>query len=165
VTGWSKSDYEKGLTKKMSIKIKKCPATDNKEELLVAIAMHISDVQKGCAVIANKIIEAGINHDNTKMTIADVDIFMEERESGNYNNWLKSHRNNNRHHFHQLDNCPDDYNLVDVIESIVDCVTAIKARKGQTVKMATDYISPELLAKAFKTTIEMLENEIIVEND
>ena len=51
----------------MSIKIKKCPATDSREELLIAIAMHISDVQKGCAFIANKIIEAGLNHDNTRL--------------------------------------------------------------------------------------------------
>ena len=51
----------------MSIKIKKCPATNSKEDYLIAIAMHISDVQKGCAFIANKIIEAGINHDNTRL--------------------------------------------------------------------------------------------------
>ena len=150
----------------MSIKIKKCPAVDSKEELLIAIAMHKSDVQKGCAFIANKIIEAGINHDNTKMTAVDVNIFMEERESGKLeSNWLKSHRKNNRHHFHQLDNCPDDYNLIDVIEALVDCTVAIKARRGQTAKMSPDFISPELLAKAFKNTLEMLENEIMVEDD
>ena len=150
----------------MSMKINKCPLTDSKEELLIAIAMHISDVQKGCAFIANKIIEAGINHDNTKMTAADIDIFIEEGNTGinlKDSPWLKSHRNNNRHHFHQIENCPDDYNLIDVIESLVDCVMAVKARKGQTVKMDTDFISSELLAKAFKNTIEMLETEIIVE--
>ena len=130
---------------------------------------HINDVQKGCAFIANKIIEAGIKHDNTKMTMADVDIFIEERELGMLNykdsNWLKSHRNNNRHHFHSLDNCPDDYNLIDIIEALVDCTVAIKARRGQTAKMSSDFINPELLGKAFKNTLEMLENEIIIENN
>ena len=154
----------------MSIKIKKCLYGEKhaKEDLLIAIAMHISDVQKGCAFIAGKIIEAGIQHDKTKMTTADIDIFIEEGESGialKDSNWLKSHRNNNRHHFHQLDNCPDDYNLIDVIEALVDCTMAIKARRGQAAKMSADFISPELLAKAFKNTVEMLENEIILEEE
>ena len=104
--------------------------------------------------------------DNTKMTKVDIDIFIEERKLGKLdNNWLKSHRNNNRHHFHQLDSCPDDYNLIDIIEALVDCTVAIKARRGQTAKMSSDFINPELLGKAFKNTLEMLENEIIIENN
>ena len=143
-------------------------ATDEeiKDSELYGSYMHIQDVQKGCAFIANKIIEAGIKHDNTKMTTDSVNLKIEEHHAGTSSidsEWLKSHRKNNRHHYHQLDLCPDDYNLIDVIESLVDCVMAVKARRGQTAKMSTDYIKPELLAKALKNTIEMLENEIIVE--
>jgi len=157
----------------MSIQIKKCPTADKmvndetyKEDLLIAIALHSNDVQKGCAFIANKIIEAGINHDYTK--IPTVDEYIEERKSGigiKEGKWYQAHINNERHHFHQLDKCPDDYNLIDVIEAIVDCTMAAKARNGQMIKMNTDFISPELLVKAFKNTVEMLENEIIVENE
>jgi len=159
----------------MSIIIKKPPAIDEeatdemfKEFAFSANYMHIKDVQKGCAFIANKIIEAGINHDDTKMTVADIDILIEERNAGvsfKDSKWHKSHISNNRHHYHQLENCPDDFNLIDVIESLVDCTMAIKARRGQAFKMPPDFISPELLAKAFKNTLEMLENEIIVENN
>jgi hypothetical protein len=159
----------------MSIIIKKAPTFDEtatneefKDFQFSGTYMHITDVQKGCLFIANKIIEAGIKHDDTKMTMVDVDILVEERTADiefKNSNWHKSHIKNNRHHFHQLDECPDDYNLIDVIESLVDCVMAVKARRGQTAKMSTNYINPELLAKAFKNTIEMLENEIIVEDE
>jgi hypothetical protein len=157
----------------MSIKIKKSPLIGKtvndesyKEDLLIAIAMHSTDVQKGCAFIANKIIEAGINHDYTK--IPTVDEYIEEQKSGiehKAGKWYPAHINTERHHFHQLDKCPDDYNLIDVIEALVDCTMAAKARNGQTIKMNTDFISPELLAKAFKNTVEMIESEIVVENE
>ena len=145
----------------MSIKIKKCPATDSKEDLLTAIAMHINDVQKGCAFMANKIIEAGINHDYTK--IPTIDEFMEEFKSGielKTGKRYPAHINNERHHFYSLDKCPDDVNLIDVIEALVDCAMAARARIGQMTKIS---IRPELLAKAFKNTVEMLDNEIIIE--
>ena len=158
----------------MSIKIKKTgyisgTLTDevHKEITYSGTYIHIKDVQKGCAFIANKIIEAGINHDDTKMTIDNVNFAIEEGKTGisvKDGEWYKSHIENNRHHFYQHDNL-DDCNLIDVIEAIVDCVMAAKARRGQSVKMSTDFISPELLAKAFKNTVEMLENEIIVEDE
>jgi hypothetical protein len=159
----------------MSIKIKKAPfmvkddtITDEirKEHQFSGTYMHIKDVQKGCAFFANKMIEAGINHDDTKMTAADVISSIEDDKNCvkfREGNWYKSHINNNRHHFYKLENCPFDYNLIDVMEAIVDCVMAGKARKGQTAKMGVNFIKPEMLAIAFKNTIEMLENEIIVE--
>ena len=119
--------------------------------------MHIQDVQKGCAFIANKIIEAGIKHDDAKMTADSVNTKIEEHRAGvshTDSEWLKSHRKNSRHHWHQLEHCPDDFNLIDVMESLIDCVMAVKARKGQTAKMSTDYISSDLLAKTFKTLLK-----------
>ena len=154
----------------MSIQIKKSHSYDetankelNKENTLIDIAMHINDVQKGCAFIANKIIEAGINHDCTK--IPTIDEFMEEFNSGidlRTGKWYPAHINNERHHFYSLDKCPDDVNLIDVIEALVDCTMAARARIGSMTNIS---ISPELLAKAFKNTVEMLDNEIIFEND
>jgi len=152
----------------MAIKIKKCITaykTGNnesvKEDTLIDIAMHINDVQKGCAFIANKIIEAGINHDCTK--IPTIDEFMEELKSGSdlrTGKWYPEHINNERHHFYSRDKCHDDINLIDVIEALVDCAMAARARLGHMTELS---ISPELLSKAFKNTVEMLDNEIMVE--
>ena len=150
----------------MSIKIKRCPVADKtanneaatKEDYLIAIAMHINDVQKGCAFLANKIIEAGINHDYTK--IPTIDDFMEESQSGKGTKWYQAHINNERHHLSVK--CPDDVTLIDVIEKLVDCTMAATARKGY---MTEDIISDEILQKAYKNTIEMLKREVVIEND
>ena len=150
----------------MSIKIKKCPFTADKaannevtkEDYLIAIPMHINDVQKGCAFIANKIIEAGINHDYTK--IPTIDDFMEEPQFGKETKWYQAHINNERHHLNVR--CPDDVTLIDVIEKLVDCTMAAIARKGY---MTEDIISDEILQKAYKNTVEMLKREIIIEDD
>ena len=147
----------------MSIKIKKCPATETKEELLISHALHISDVQKGCAFIANKIIEAGINHDHTKNFY--IDDFIEENiaaKSGDEfraSKWYQTHITKERHHLNAK--CPDDVNLIDVIESLIDCVMASSARGGE----GKFYISDEILQKAYQNTVEMLQKEIILEND
>jgi len=155
----------------MSIKIKKCPAAyieePTKEDLLVSIAMHINDVQKGCAFIANKIIEAGINHDHTK--IPTIGEYMEEyatKRGAEFRagKWYQAHITNERHHSN--DRCPDDVNLIDVIELLIDCTMAAMARRGNVRSTETsDFISIGILEKAFKNTVEMLESEIIVENE
>ena len=149
----------------MSIKIKKCPTADSKEELLIAIAMHKSDVQKGCAFIANKIIEAGIKHDYSK--IPTIDEYMAEHKSGitiSEGKWHKKHITEERHHLKER--CPDDVNLIDVIELLTDCTMAAIARRGNLrTTETTDFISIDILEKAFKNTVEMLKTEIILEND
>ena len=156
----------------MSIKIKQFqPSPDKtalsewaKEELLISLAMHKSDVQKGCAFIANKIIEAGINHDYTKISLFDD--FMEDNvnlDDFKSGKWYQAHLNQERHHLNKK--CPDDVNLIDIIEMLVDCTATIIARKGvmRVGLTAGDFISDEILSKAFINTVEMLKNEIILE--
>ena len=151
----------------MSIKIKKCLTADKtvhdesyKKDLLIAIAGHINDVQKGCAFIANKLIEAGINHDYTK--IPTVDEYIEECKSGveiNKGEWYQTHINKERHH---LNNCSDDVTLIDVIECLVDCVMAGMARNGHYREGPMDIA---ILQKAYLNTAKMLKSEIIIEDD
>jgi hypothetical protein len=146
----------------MSIKIKKLSSyitkTDIKEatkdEILMSSAIHINDVQRGCSFIANKIIEAGINHDHTKITL--IDKFFDD-ETGRYKG-VEAHTLIERHH--QIKGqCPDDVTLVDIIEFMVDVVMAATARKG---RVSDEPISDEILQKAYKNTFEMIKNEIIL---
>ena len=153
----------------MNIKIRKFQTDHSslkewtREDFLISLAMHVSDVQKGCAFIANKIIEAGINHDYTKISL--IDYFMEDNEKlagveFKAGKWGQAHINNERHHLN--DKCPDDVTLIDVIEMLVDCTTASMARSGQPAEVT---VSDEILRKAFQNTIEMLNKEIVLEND
>ena len=132
----------------------------SKEELLKSSAQHISDVQKGMAFMAGKLIEAGTCHDHTKLTGID-DLFesYSKKLTGNdfkAEKWYQSHLTE-RHHL--LDRCPDDVTLIDVIERIVDITMAGMARSGF---VYDDEIPNEILQKAFKNTLELLKTNIEV---
>lgn len=71
--------------------------------------------------------------------------------------WYQLHINTERHHL--LSRCPDDVNLLDVIEMIVDCVCAGKTRSG---KVRDLEISQEILNKALKNTVKMVDEMTVV---
>ena len=154
----------------MGIHIKKDPVGErylspelSKDDYLISNIMHISDVQKGCAFIANKIIEAGIKHDYTKITL--IDEFMDDavtipRAEFSKGEWFQAHVSGERHHLNNY--CPDDVTLIDVIEKLVDVTMSAMARKG---KMRPDIISDAILQKAYQNTIEMLKKEIVIDDD
>ena len=150
----------------MSIKIKKCPTVESKEDYLVVQAMHVSDVQKGCAFIANKIIEAGINHDYSKIPLLDDyiknNIAAKSGDEIKASEWYQTHIIKERHHLNAK--CPDDVNLIDVVEMLVDCVTAAIARKGYMPEPEAFNIDGKILQQAYKNTVELLGKEIILEN-
>ena len=133
----------------------------SKGELLKSSVQHISDVQKGMAFMAGKLIEAGACHDNTKLS--GIDDFFEsyaKKLTGNAfksEKWYQTHLTE-RHHL--LDRCPEDVNLIDVIERIVDITMAGMARSGT---VYDSEITDEILQKAFKNTLELLKVNIEVE--
>ena len=60
---------------------------------------------------------------------------------------------------HLLDRCPDDVNLIDVLERIADISMAGMARSGV---VYDDELDPEILTKAFKNTLKLMINQIVV---
>ncbi len=75
-------------------------------------------------------------------------------------NWWKIHQTKERHHLN--DHCPDDVNLIDVMEMLCDCVCAGKARTGNVYPIN---ISPDILEKAVANTQKLLEENISVEKE
>ena len=69
------------------------------------------------------------------------------------------HITKERHHI--LSHCPDDVNLIDVLEMISDCCCAGLARQG-FVREVT--IPPDILMNAFKNTVELIKHNIKVED-
>lgn len=65
-----------------------------------------------------------------------------------------------RHHLGVF--CPDDVNLIDVIEMLCDCVVAGKARSGDVYDIN---ISDTILQKAVKNTVEILKMCVVVEGE
>lgn len=140
------------------------------EEFHDANESHIDDVKRVMFMLSNECTRKGWEHDFTK--------FSREREfysdflktitddpsiPGAFNfeegDWYKMHVAAERHHLDK--SVPEDVNLLDVIEMIVDRVCAAKARGG-----SYDYnISDYLLQRAYFNTYELINSMTEVEGE
>lgn len=152
------------------IEIKKNPNGDTRtapkgitfEQFQEANDMHIDDVREVMHALSRFIDMAGRNHDFTKksrerMFYRD---FVDTQENGaDFVNgeWYQLHVKAERHHL--LSNCPDDVNLIDVLEMIADCTCAGLARSGEIRDLEID---TEILNRAVKNTAELIKNMVTV---
>lgn len=132
------------------------------EQFQEANSMHINDVQAVMRRLATKVSNAGCSHDFTKLS--DEKSFYEDFLSAMNNGtnfvegeWYRMHINMERHHL--LSRCPDDVNLIDVLEMIADCVCAGLTRSGEVRDLE---ISADILERAVKNTVKMITDEILV---
>ena len=70
------------------------------------------------------------------------------------------HCQTERHHLNE--HCPDDVNLIDVIEMICDCVCAGMARSGSVYPVT---ISSEILQKAVENTVNMCIESVVLTDE
>lgn len=118
---------------------------------------HRQDVYRMMSEIAEDIESAGRAHDHTKTEDDNGSLFyrefcntLEGKMNFEEGQWYKMHCKKERHHLNK--HCPEDVNLIDVIEMICDCVCAGMARSGSVYPIE---ISSETLQKAVKNTAEM----------
>ena len=131
----------------------------SKQQLLESSIQHKGDILLGMNYFANALQMRAINHDNDKLTAINhfhSDFLTGFKETG----WWDNHRKITRHHLLQADGVPEDVNLIDVIEMIVDCVMAGMGRSGSVYPLD---IAPEIVMKAFVNTAELLKMQITVE--
>lgn len=152
------------------IRIKKNPNGDTRtapsgitfKQFQEANDMHINNVEEVMWEIANLVEKAGELHDCTKksqerMFYRD---FVNTQENGaDFVNgeWYQLHVNAERHHL--LSNCPDDVNLIDVLEMVADCTCAGLARSGEIRDLE---INSEILDRAVKNTAELIKSMVEV---
>ena len=128
------------------------------DEFREANAEHRSDVSRMMSGIANCIEKAGRNHDDTKVVEPERSLFYRElcaKIEGKINSftdgeWYPMHCKTERHHLNE--HCPEDVNLIDVLEMICDCVCAGMARSGSVYHVT---IPNEILQKAVENTVNM----------
>ena len=153
------------------IKIKKNPNGDTRtapknvsfEEFQKANDMHISDVNHVMEFLSNSVRFRGVLHDHTKISQEKLfyDNFLSTMNHGTdftKDEWYQKHIKEERHHL--LANCPDDVNLIDVLEMIVDCTCAGLARSGEVRPME---INDDILHKAIDNTVELIKSIVEVE--
>lgn len=132
------------------------------EQFQEANDQHISDVARVMKAISHCLKANGRKHDFTKIMDGEGfyrDFLATKNDGADFESseWYQFHINTERHHLWAR--CPEDVNLLDVIEMIVDCVCAGKTRSGQVRDIE---ISPEILEKAFKNTVEMVDDMTVV---
>lgn len=132
------------------------------EDTLIADTIsHQSDVREAILFVGEKLNERGAFHDMDKlenMKQFHADYCNDFKDS----KWWKGHRNTQRHHFKDADKRFEDLDLIDVIETICDCVVAGKARSGTVYPIV---FKAEDLMLAVENTVKMLERNIEVGNE
>lgn len=125
--------------------------------------MHSEDVENMMEVIAGEMRDAGRIHDFTKRKEPHRSLFYRElcaTIEGKMNfvedgKWYRMHCETERHHLNEY--CPEDVNLIDVLEMICDCVCAGMARTGDFKPVE---ISPEILQRAVENTAKMCADAV-----
>lgn len=132
------------------------------EQFQEANDMHIEDVKAVMYELSRIIDKTGENHDCTKksqerMFYRNFLSTMNEGTDFVNDEWYQLHIKAERHHL--LSNCPDDVNLIDVLEMISDCVCAGMARSGEIRDLEID---SDILNRAVQNTAKMIKEMIKV---
>lgn len=156
----------------MPIYIKKNPNGDTRtapknvtyEQFQKANNIHMMDVEKVMWYLGHLVTRAGYAHDYTKKSAEPQfykDFLSTMNEGTNFveGEWYQHHINTERHHL--LSRCPDDVDLLDVLEMIADCVCAGMARSGEVRDLE---ISTDILEKAVQNTVKLIADNIVVED-
>lgn len=151
------------------IKILKTPNADtrslkklDKELVYKDTINHIKAVSDVMNELSKEMIKKGIQHDYTKIG-EHYDEFFEALSSGLKNEefyklpWWKKHSTMERHHLNS--HVPEDVNLLDVIEMIVDVSCAGLARTGEVFPTEFD---EKMVMKAVENTLKLVQKNIEV---
>ena len=130
--------------------------------------LHRRDVDAMMNEIGIAIKERGNMHDITKIEEPHRSLFYRELcakieckiNSFTDGEWYPMHCKTERHHLNE--HCPDDVNLIDVIEMICDCVCAGSARSGNVYPIK---IPSEILQKAVQNTEKMCVDMVEIETE
>ncbi len=132
------------------------------EQFQEANDMHIDDVKAVMWELSKMVDRTGENHDCTKKSQERMffrDFLSTMNDGADFVNgeWYQLHVKAERHHL--LSHCPDDVNLIDVLEMIADCVCAGMARSGEIRDLEID---TDVLNRAVKNTAELIKGMIAV---
>ena len=130
-----------------------------KDDLMRDTLSHIGDVRNVGYWISEKLQDQLTEHDYTKIDYIDefYHDFIEQLNSKEAHfkemPWFKNRHMTERHHLN--DSVPEDVNLLDVLEMVIDCTVAGLARSGNVYPIT---ISPEVLQKAVENTSNLIIN-------
>ena len=150
-----------------SIEISKSPTADTRTcevsevgiyQLRESSKHHIEDVRKGINFFKGLMDEAASKHDWDKLE--DLEGFYKDfKNDFKTDAWYQNHLKVNRHHLMSEEGVPEDVNLIDVMEMVVDCVMAGLSRSGDVYDLE---VSSDVLQKSLKNTVDLLKSVVKV---
>ena len=137
----------------------------SREEFNDANERHIEDVKNLTMSFCDEMLKRISQHDWTKMSEPYATMFYDNmkaniedgKEPFTDMEWYKLHVSTERHHLN--DRVPDDVDLIDVVERLVDCVSAGMARSGSVYDVT---VPDDVLQKAVANTVKKLIDAVIV---
>lgn len=153
------------ITKNPNGDTRTAPKNITFEQFQDANDMHIEDVKAVMYELSRMVDSAGEHHDCTKksqerMFYRNFVSTMNDGTDFVSDEWYRLHVVAERHHL--LCYCPEDVNLIDVLEMIADCVCAELSRSGEVRGLE---INSEILNKAAKNTAELVKTMIVVKDN
>jgi len=153
------------------IKIKRNPNGDSRtvtkpasfSDFHKANVDHIKDVNAVMKALASRLRAQGKIHDNTKLKYENefyenyLDDIINKKDFVS-NTWYQKHIHEEKHH--PFSYCHEDINLLDIIETIVDCTCAGKARSGEIRPLE---FNEKILKKAVTNTVKLIDEMTEVE--
>ena len=139
---------------------------NSKEQLLRDTNQHRQDVGKVLGELSLYLFERGVAHDWSKLAFFEQfsQDTLERQDTPDFKSrpWYKIHTTEERHHVNA--NVPEDVDLIDLLEMIVDCVVAGKTRSGE---VNNDFLilKDNILDDAYWNTVKKITDIVIVENE
>lgn len=127
-----------------------------KKDLHLDTLKHLKDVQSVLILISIELQKQGIRHDYTKIDYLD-DFYkdwVEGSEGFTDKKWYQRHISEERHHSNNY--LHEDFNLLDLLEEIVDKICAGKGRTGK-INMEYFKYSNDVLQLALNNTISLID--------
>lgn len=139
-----------------------------REEFNKANESHIDDVKRLTKSFCDEMLERISRHDWTKVSEPLATTFYNDMKAnikdgkGPFTDmeWYKLHVNAERHHLN--DRVPVDVDLIDVVERLVDCVSAGMARSGSVYDVT---VPDDVLRMAVANTVLKMINAVEVVNE
>lgn len=137
---------------------------NSKEQLLRDTNQHRQDVGKVLGELSLYLFERGVAHDWSKLAFFEQfsQDTLERQDTPDFKSrpWYKIHTTKERHHINA--NVPEDVDLIDLLEMIVDCVVAGKTRSGE---VNNDFLilKDNILEDAYWNTVKKITDTVIVE--
>ena len=136
---------------------------DDKDKLFYDVEQHRQDVAKVMDMLSNHLHDIGVLHDWTKIQYFNdfAKDTLERQDTPDFKEreWYNIHTLYERHHINA--NVPDDVDLFDVLECIVDCIVAGKTRSG-SVNHDFLVLSQSVINDAYWNTVKKIESNVIV---